>query len=221
MRILSAWFLAWLIVGVASVAALTTPPVRIPADRLGLRRIQVPLQPNMTVSQTFAMTADGLYAIEMAPARGEDAVAGRLRLELHEEGSDLVRSTEVSAATFMSGSSYRFEFDPIEDSRDAVFRLDLFSSASSPAKGIAVWATKGERSEGTLLINGRERWADLAFRTFAPGGRSAWRRLLDVASVREHYRGAIVFGLLAAYWGVLGLVLRVLWTSTNEVAPHR
>lgn len=42
-----AWFVAWLVAGLGCVASLTIPPSRLPSDRLGLRRIQVPLEPNM------------------------------------------------------------------------------------------------------------------------------------------------------------------------------
>lgn len=139
-------------------------------------------------------------------------------LQLHEQGSAVVRSAQVSVSEFTSAPSYRFEFDPIEDSRDAVYCLDVLSSDSSPATGIALLATKGGRAQGTMLINGRERWADLAFRTFAPAGRSAWRRLTDTAGVGGRFRGAVVLGFLDAYWIVLGLVLRVSWTFRDDVA---
>jgi hypothetical protein len=218
MRLVPAWFVAWVVAGIACIASLTIPPSRLPSDRLGLRRIQVPLEPNMTVSQTFLMTADGLHAVEIVPARVDADVAGRIVLQLHEQGSDVVRSAEVSGAEFTSAPSYRFEFEPIDDSRDATYRLDVLSSDSSPARGIALWATKGDRAEGTMLINGRERWADLAFRTFAPAGRSGWQRLTGVAGANPDARGAIVLGFLAAYWIVLGLVLRVSWTFRDDVA---
>lgn len=156
------------------------------------------------------MTADGFHAIEFATASAGGAVSGNLRLELEEEGSGVVRSAEVSAADVISAPSYRFEFRPIPDSKDSVYRLDVLSSERSVSKGVAVWATKGERyAHGTMLINDRERWADLAFKTFAPAGRSSWRRLMDMPDAESgpFSQAQVVIAGLAAYWAALGVVL--------------
>ena len=94
-----------------------------------------------------------------------------------------------------------------------MYRLDLFSSEKSPSKGVAVWATKGERYRGgTMLINDRLRWADLAFKTFVPSGRSSWRRLMEMPAPESgrFLRAHVVIAGLAAYWAVFGVVLRAL-----------
>jgi hypothetical protein len=72
-----------------------------------------------------------------------------------------------------------------------------------------VWATKGERYRGgALQINGRDRWADLAFEALAPGARSDWERLVSMQSPPPGVspRGVILAGL-AAYMLMCGVVL--------------
>ena len=62
----------------------------------------------------------------------------------------------------------------IPDSRDIIYQLDILSSPEAPSRGVALRATKGERlANGVLLINGVERWADLAFETDATQRRAA------------------------------------------------
>ena len=212
MRAVPRWFLAWIIVGCGIVTALNIPPVRVPADAAGLRRFQVEIDPATRVSQTFLMTADGLHGVEFSAAATRKDVSGILRVELYDvTDGHVVRRTDVEAADVVKAAAYRFEFPPIDDSKDQFYRLDLLAGDSSPVEGLAVQATKGDRySAGTMLINERERWADLAFATFAPAGQSSWRRLMD-ASAGAALAG-ITVGTLTAYWAALGVVLKYLPT---------
>ena len=186
------------------------PPVRLPSDVVGLRSFLVPINQETTVSQTFTMTADGLGAVEVRPDVMGGAVSGWIEFELTEEGSGVTRRGGVAAASLVPATPYRFEFAPINDSKDARFRLDLRSSETAPVIGLAVWATKGERyADGALQINGRDRWADLAFRTSAPAGRSIWDRLIEMDPPPPGISSRIVIlSALAAYMLISGFVLR-------------
>jgi hypothetical protein len=204
------WIVGGAFVAAAAALSLTSRPVVLPADDPGLRRFQVPVTPEMTVSQTFAMTADGLHAVEFQPAAVSDAPSGNLTYELTEAGSGVVRHGSIPVVGALSSSPYTVEFEPIEDSKDAMYRFELLSSPSEPARGIAVWATKGDRYVGgALQINGRDRWADLGFKALAPGARSAWERLVSMQSPPPGLssRGVILAGL-AAYILMCGFVLR-------------
>jgi hypothetical protein len=208
-----AWILGWGLIAVATALTLAIRPVTPPSDQLGLRRFRVPIDMDTAVSQTFTMTADGFHALEFQPAAVGNGVSGRVRFELEERGSGVVRSGEMSAADLLSSSSYRLEFAPIDDSKDSVYRLELMSSGNQPATGIAVWATKGWRyAEGAMQINGRERWADLAFRTFAPAGRSTWERLTSMQSPPPGVSPRnVILASLSAYLLASGFVLRAFW----------
>jgi hypothetical protein len=206
------WIAGWALIVAAAVLSLTVPPVVLPADDLGLRKFQVPVNRELAVSQTFAMTADGLHGVEFLPAVVGDAPSGTLTYELIEAGSGVVRRGNIPVARAVAApSAFMVEFEAIEDSKDAVYRFNLSSSPSEPASGIAVWATKGDRYPGgTLQINGRDRWADLAFRAVAPGAKSDWERLVSMQSPPPGVssRTAIV-AALAVYLLMCGWVLRV------------
>lgn len=201
----------WLLPGIHGLL-LTAPSVTLPGDDLGIRRFQTPsLGPDMRLGQTFAMTSDGLHAIEVFPVAGAGRISGDVRFELYEVRSDQVipvYTAEVLADEVVRGPSYRFEFAPIPFSRDRTYRLDL---VASPAEGVAFWATMGERYQGgSMHANGRDRWADLAFRVHAPAP-SVWSRLMTLRDTNP----ARVYLMMAAYtaiWLLLGLVLCTLPT---------
>jgi len=211
------WIPCWLLVALAAAISMTLRPVSLPAAAVGLRRFQVPINSEIAVSQTFAMTADGLRGVEFQPAAVGDAPSGTLRYELTEAGSGVVRQGELPVARALSAPTYTVEFAPIEDSKDAMFRFDLVSSPTEPASGIAVWATKGNRySDGVLQINGRDRFGDLAFKALAPGGQSDWARLTAMQSPPPGVSSrTVILAALAAYMLLSALVLRAVSRMHN------
>ena len=100
------WLAAWVIVGLALVVTAVTPPVSLPADRLGIRRFVVPIAAETAVSQTFTMTADGLRAVALEPVELTAAPSGQIRFELTEEGSGVVRSGAIAAVSLLSSRPY-------------------------------------------------------------------------------------------------------------------
>jgi len=207
---------AWWLVPVVYIVLLAAPSVTLPGDDLGIRRFRTPpLGPDMRLGQTFTMTTDGLHAIDVFPASGGERIVGDVRFELYEvRNNELIpaATTEVLAEDVMSGPSYQFEFAPIPDSRDRTFRLDL---VASPAEGIAFWATMGERyAGGSLHANGRDRWADLAFRVHAPAP-SVWGRLMTLRDTNP-VRAYVVMAAFMAIWLLLGLVVHTLTAIPPE-----
>lgn len=176
----------------------------LPGNSLGVRRFLTPaLGADLTLAQTFKMTADGLRAIELHVTPAEGHPSGDVRLVLSDvTGSSVVaRESTVSAASLVRGGSYRFEFSPIVGSKDRLYRFEL--DATDMNSAVKLWATRGDPYEdGALLANGRPRWADLAFQTFAPT-RSLWR-----VAWSEAPRGRIALGALAGAWILLGLLFR-------------
>lgn len=204
------WIFGWALVAAAAAISLTIGPVVLPADDVGLRKFQVPINAETAVSQTFAMTADGLHGVEFRPETVGNVTSGTLTYELTEAGSGVVRHGELPVARVVASSLYTVEFEPIEDSKDSMYRFDLASSPSDPARGIAVWATKGEGyADGALQINGRDRWGDLAFKALSPGGRTVWDRLMAMQSPPPGVSSrTVIFAALAAYMLMSAFVLR-------------
>ena len=191
---------------------LAAPSATLPGDGLGIRVFQTPaLSPSLRLGQTFTMTGDGLHAIEIFPSAVGGPVSGKVQLELYELDSGhreiaLVRIAEASSRDVVRAPSYRFEFAPIIDSKDRTYRLDLIASE---AEGVAFWATKGERyAPGAMHANGRDRWADLAFRVYAPNS-SVWDRLVMLRDTNPA-RAYIVIAAGLAIWVLLGFFLRAL-----------
>lgn len=208
---LARWMgVAWWAIPVLYMALLAAPSVTLPGDDLGIRRFQTPpLSPDMRLGQTFTMTGNGLHTIQVFPVAVAGRVSGDVRFELFEVRDNQlipVGTTEILAEDVVRAPSYRFEFAAIPDSRDRTYRLDL---VAAPAEGVAFWATKGDRYEGgSMHANGRDRWADLAFRAYAPAP-SIWNRFMALWATNP-VRAALATAALTAVWLLLGLALRAL-----------
>jgi hypothetical protein len=199
---------------------LVTPSITLPGDDLGIRRFQTPqLARDVLLGQTFTMTGDGLYAIEVFPTAVGERASGCVLFVLYggtdENRLTRVRSADVRAEDLIKAPSYLFEFPPILNSEDRSYRLDLAPSAITPAEGVAFWATKGERyAAGRLRINNQDRWADLAFRAYAqaPSIGRLFMTLRDTNPVRGH----IVIVSFVAVWLLLGLMLHATARMSDE-----
>jgi hypothetical protein len=208
----------WVVIGVASLAMLAVPTVALPSDSRGLlRRFVTPeIVPDLRISQTFQMTGRGLRAVEFQPT-AIGPVSGVVRIELHDvtaHDDTLLQAVDVRAADLVRTQRYQFDFPPIANSSARTYQLDLTSPESSPAHGIAVWATKGTRySGGTMLIDGEPRWADLAFRAEAPAP-STW----DLLRRTDALTRDVVFAAGGVAWLALGLVVRALTTASQGTA---
>jgi hypothetical protein len=199
---------AWLGVPVMFAVLLAAPSVTLPGDDVGLRRFQTPqLDPGVLLGQTFSMPGDGLHAIEVFPVSVRERVSGFVRFVLYDvtEGpSTRVRGAVVATDSLMQAPSFRFEFPPISDSADHSYQLDI---APTSADGVAFWATQGERyAAGNLRINGQDRWADLAFQTYAPTP-SIWQLLMTLWDGHP-VRGLVVIGAFGSIWLLLGFALQ-------------
>ena len=206
---------AWWMMPLASAVMLASPSATLPADDLGLRRFHTPrVGASLTLGQVFQMPVDGLHAIELMPVAGAGAMEGALRFDLYEtyprSPSIPVRSGIVPAVT-VRPPAYRFEFTPIADSQDRSYRLDIVAPSG---QGPAFWATKGVRyGGGAMHANGRERWADLAFRVDAPVP-AVWDLLMTLRETNP-VRACLVSGALLALWIVVGLALRAIETFSK------
>jgi len=219
---LVAWRLAWAAwagAGVVCALSLALPVSTFPANNSWLRRFRTPeISDALTVAQTFKMTADGLQAIELYPAPNGLPLSGDIRLTLVDittEGDpSVVRNAAVRAADLVREPSYRFAFAPIIDSVHRTYRLEMTATDSS--SGVVARATRGDPyRSGTLLANGKTRWADLAFRASAPTS-SLWHTLwTGRAPVSGRRSGRVVLVLLGASWMAMGVLFRALLSADD------
>jgi hypothetical protein len=102
-------------------------------------------------------------------------------------------------------------------SSDRQFELAIAPSPGASAHGVAFWATKGERlDDAVLLINGVERWADLAFRTRTSSA-SLLTRLMQPSGSQGLRPWMASAGALVA-WLLIGVALRAVATLPHDDA---
>lgn len=204
--------LAWAGIGIVLLFSLARPATPLPGDHSWLRRFHTPeVSYERSLGQTFVMNRNGLHAIEFHPASNGLHPSGEIQVALVDVtpgvDSDVVRSGVIRAAELAGRRSYRFEFSPIADSRNRSYRFEL--TASDMSSGFVLRAAKGEGyPEGTLTVNGRSRWADLAFQTIAPTS-SMWHTLWT-SRTASGSSGRLVLALLAATWVAMGVMFRAL-----------
>jgi hypothetical protein len=206
----------WWGAAMIGVVTLMMPPP-LAGDSLGLRRFLTPsVDARWRIGQTFRMNADGLEGIAFG-AQAVGDVGGNVILRLHDRDGKIVREAQVTAAALVQDETYEYRFAPIEDSNGRWLRLEMVSSADDPARGVALWATKGQRLEpgAGLLINGVPRWASLAFDTRAPRPSP----LATLAGSRDASRPPRWLALVgvAALW----LAVRQMFTITREAFGGR
>jgi len=203
----------WAAAGLVAALALSRPARVLPERELGLRRFATPeVTSARHFAQTFDMTANGLEAIDIETAGSGTAATGDIQLSLIDttvSGSEsIVRAAAVPSAQVLRESSFRFQFAPVANSDRRAYRLEI--AATQPASGVALRATKGDGySRGSLLVNGRTRWADLAFRTHAPT-HSRWTMLWRRPSEAGRPPGWVAVMAFMASWIAAAALLRSL-----------
>ena len=205
------WWVLGLILG-AGLLFGRTPT----GDALGVRSFLTPqASSDWMLAQRFRMNANGLSAIEVR-ATAHGPVGGRYVLTLHDLDAPEVVRTEVIAATdLISTESYVFRFPRIEDSGRHLFHFEIAPVAADPGRGVAFWATKGERlDEGGLIINDQPRWASLAFHTHTSTV-SLLRTLLMADDPQRPPQWLALVGLFGS-WFALRFVLRAVATPTDR-----
>lgn len=207
----------WLLVGVVLVWSLAVPPAAV-GDNLGWRAFLTPaVSGKYSVTQRFQMDLDGLSAVEMYAA-AVGPVAGRYTLALRDsQAPDVTRVVDVAAADLVANGSYIFRFAPIDASAGHEFFLEIAPAMADPGRGVAFWATKGDRlDEGELRINDRPRWASLAFQTQTPAV-SSFRALTRSSEPGRPPKWLALVGL-AASWLLLRFVLKAVSESADPAA---
>lgn len=207
----------WAAVGLALGVALVFPPETV-GDDLGLRRFLTPeITGGVRVAQRFVMDAPDLHAIEISAA-AVGPVSGTVRLALRDARSgDVYASEEIPAQALVGDSVFVFRFAPQPVSFAREYRLEVTAAAENPSRGVALWATKGDRlADGGLLLNDRPRWASLAFQTRTPA-RAPIVAMLGGSGRPGHW---LAFIALAGAWVALRFVLKAVAVPVDAV-PSR
>jgi hypothetical protein len=206
----------WLLLGVALAWGLWYAPPTT-GDALGIRRFRTPeITGNTRIAQQFVMHERMLTGVEVRPS-----VVGEVAGSLHFTFTDLtteqvIQSMDVSVRDVVKDDWFGIWIGRIDDSREHWFELAIASSSDAPARGVAFWATRGERLDNAmLLINGAERWADLAFRARTPT-----TSMIDGLRRPEgRTRRLVVIASLIAGWMLVGGLLRAVAATPRQPSP--
>ena len=204
-------WIAWAGIGVTLIWSLAQPATA--GNHSWLRRFHTPeITARNTFGQRFVMNRNGFHAVEFRPAPAGPLASGEIRFALVDttrsaEGV-VVRTGRVPWTALANQSSYRFEFEPVPDSRHRTYRFEIGATAAS--SGVALVAARGvdRYPDGALTVNGRERWAALLFQTYASS--ASILGTLSSGRTQSGVPGILVLGLLAASWALVGVVLRAL-----------
>jgi hypothetical protein len=203
----------WIAVGLVMIwAAVHTSSTT--GDAPGIRRFRTPeVTGNVRLAQRFRMHESRLTGVAIYPAVAGSA-AGALRLTLTDlTTASLVRSADVAAADVVRDDRFVFSVGRVDASMGHWFELAITASPEEPATGVAFWATKGDRLEDAMLIiNGHERWADLAFRTQVSPWLSGNPFRADSGWQLRYLIAAVA---MIALWGLIGVSLRIVATISD------
>jgi hypothetical protein len=167
------------------VAALFYRETGVPVAERGDRpRLIGEIAGDTVVAQTFVVGAGGLHAVTIEARPFGPDTAGAVEFALTDIGRADARRASVarprddasrpvarlvaSAREVVAEERFRFEFPPVEDSKDRQYLLEIKALDAPAGRGIGVWATREQAYEGgILLVDGREQWGDLVFAAHA------------------------------------------------------
>jgi hypothetical protein len=159
-----------------------------------------------SVAQTMRLEANGLHRIGVKPASYAETATGDVHFRLWdvtEEDALVIRKDVHPAAHVLTGSTYRWEFEPVMDSAGRRFRLEVSAPATAAGQGIGLVASYEDLyPDGALFIADREQWGDLVFSTAATRA-TVFRTLEDLMRDKP--------APLHSRWFLLGVLLLYGW----------
>jgi hypothetical protein len=137
-----------------------------------------------SVSQRFAMQADGLEAVRLYARAKVGPPLGEARLQLVQVGVDRpIARLAVPAAALTASVPFEWTIPRVDRSAGQTFYLVLDVPDAPADRGVLLDVGPPRYAEGVLTINGRDQWGALKFST-----RAARARTLD--TVRDLRRRA-------------------------------
>jgi hypothetical protein len=212
------------------VDALFVRQAGAPQNPPGTPAAVVSLGPDDRASQVIRVDAADLSSISLFPVPEATRADARVALEVWElpeaffwtgggQGT-LVYRLERGGDALAAAPEFRLDIPRRAESRARFFRLDVHNVSPGPEARVALRAN-GERGHppGSLHVNGREQWGDLAFLTTA-GRATASANLAHLVAERTGWRrtGWLVAGGLLALTAVLCLFL---WGVAGESGGAR
>jgi hypothetical protein len=131
------------------------------------------------VGQTFKISQDGLYRVDISIATFARLNEGKVMIELRQdsENGQVLAYQRVDVSTLPDNEYFVFTFPQMEDSGSKVFYVGLVGIDGEPGNAITVWLNnKDVYASGTAFSNKSPIKGDLCFRAYSINGGDSWLR---------------------------------------------
>jgi len=121
------------------------------------------------VGQTFQVTGDGLYRVDISMATYARTNHGRLRLELRSAPDDprVLAWQEIDVSTMADNREVPFQFAPITPSAGRSFYVSMQGLDGAPDNAVTAWVNSNDvYRAGSVWRNRRPDGGDLCFRAY-------------------------------------------------------
>jgi hypothetical protein len=129
------------------------------------------------VGQSFRISGDGFYRVDMSLATFARLNHGQILIELRQGSKygEVITEQLVDVSTLSDNEYFEFTFPPINDSRGKEYFIGLTSIDGEPGKAITVWLnTHDVYQHGNAYINNSSIDGDLCFRAYSLSGNDHW-----------------------------------------------
>lgn len=191
---------------------------------LGIRRYVLgEIYEGYRVEERFWAKADGLSSVTIYPRPAAPAPTGNVMISLYDVTDDraplAVRQVSVPTAELAGADSFTLRFPP----QRSVYReyvLEVSVVDGSDGQGIGLLATRGDGyRDGSLFVNGRRRFGDLAFETTVDDATSNFGSIASqLAAGGIPAPRVMLFFVLIAKYAALFVIIRAFARSADATA---
>jgi hypothetical protein len=93
------------------------------------------------ITQTFKAKFNGLSAVSVKMATYARLNRGSINFSVRDDSGKVLRETNIESKSLLDNVYYNFKFDPILDSKDKTFYLNIRSDGASIGNAVTAWAS--------------------------------------------------------------------------------
>lgn len=163
----------------------------------------------VVIGQQFKSSSDNLSAIEIFVDTKDRKNRSNITIDIiDQEGNKVVRSITQNAKNFKNNSYVKFDFEPISDSKNKSYLLEVKSSNEDINKAIALMATdKDSYKDGNLFVNNIEQQKDIRFKTYY--SEPVVNRIINVIK-NSYINGKVILSIIVLCFIYINSILYML-----------
>ena len=143
----------------------------------------------MIAEQSFTVPYNGLAALTILVGTYDRSNSALYTIRLFDAGGRQLFQGALAGSDFTDNEEQTIPIDPIEDSKDKIYRLQITSADAKPGNAIAIYTYPAADPASHLMINGQDTGKTLAVKSIC--------RFFDIQTVIILvYFGLVVFAFL-------------------------